>query len=191
MSDDLTTAPQSTGDAGSTSVPAGAATQTATTADEKRFTQADLDRIINERLAREKDAEKERVKRAQEQAKEQERIKAGELQAVAEERAAKLAELEPKVETLTATVTARDELIEKLITPRIKALPDEFRDLLPDSDIAARVNALIKVEKAAEKAAAQRNPGTPSGPRGSGATNTAIAPTDAIARKRASGDYSL
>jgi hypothetical protein len=171
MSDDLTSGAGSTaGDAGQHAQPVstGAATPAAQTVDERRFTQADLDRVVSERLARERDAEKERTRKAAEQAKEQERIKAGELQAVAEERAAKLADLEPKVETLTATVETRDKLIEKLIEPRIKALSEEFRSLLPDGDIAARVETLIKVEKAAEKAAQTRNPGTPGGPRGSG-----------------------
>jgi DNA-binding transcriptional MerR regulator len=173
MSDNPTDRTQATGDAGSTSAATGAATQTATTsADDRRFTQADLDRIVSDRIAREKDAEKERTKKAQEAAREQERIKAGELQAVAEERAAKLADLEPKVATLTETLTARDDLIEQLIKPRVKALPEEFQALLPDGDIAARVTALLKVEKAAEKAQALRSPGTPSGPRGSGAQSS-------------------
>ena len=178
MSDNPTVSTQSTGDAGSTSAATGAATQTATSsAEDRRFTQADLDRIVSDRIAREKDAEKERTKKAQEQAREQERIKAGELQAVAEERATRLAELEPKIETLTAERDGHAALIDRLMKDRIAALPEGFRNILKRArDVTERVELLADLEKEAANLATTRSPGTPSGPRGSGGQSLVVAP---------------
>lgn len=184
MSDNPTNgAAQTAGEAGSSTSAAstGQPPQAAPSGNERTFTQAELDAILKSRLAEDRRKRDEDAKAAR--AKEQ-----GEWQALAQQHEAKVQELEPQLATATDTLTARDALIEQLIKDRIKALPEELRDVLP-TEIGPRVEALIKFEKAAAKLQAQATAGTPAGPRDNGAQVAVHSAGDLIAQKRASGIY--
>lgn len=104
----------------------------------------------------------------------------------------KLSPLEAQTTTLTEQLAARDELIDRLMKARIKALPEGFQNILKRArDVTERAELLEDLEKEAGTLAAQRSPGTPSGPRGSGGQPAATVGTmdDLVARKRSSGYY--
>lgn len=164
MSDNATNdQTQTAGEAGSsTNVGStGQLPQAVQSGNERTFTQAELDQILKNRLAEDRRKRDEDAK--QQRAKEQ-----GEYQSLAQQYEARIKELEPQLTTTQEQLQTRDALIEKLIAPRVKALPDELRDVLP-TEIGPRVEALIKFEKAAEKLQAAATTGTPAGPRGGGA----------------------
>ena len=152
--------------------------------EERTFTQADLDRIIRERLADEK-------RRADEKAK----LKAGEFEQVANERATRITQLEEENKTTKEQYDALVRLIDAENKERIKALPAEMRDLVPMGDVLAQREWLTKAEKAAAKLSSTQptspvsTPGTPSGPRGTGAASANTSINDVIAQKRRSGHY--
>lgn len=186
MSDTPTNGAANTaGDAGSNTnaQPAGQQPDAGQTGSDKQFNQADVDRIVKQRL---EDDRRARKREADEQkAKEQ-----GEWQQVATQHESRVKELEPQIETVTSERDSYATLVDTLIKPRLKALPDELRALMPDEATPQqRVEQLIKLEAAASKLQGQRTPGTPSGPVGTGAIEVGHAPTDLIARKRASGHY--
>jgi len=143
---------------------------------------------VNDALAelRRKDAEREtREKSAAEQrAKEQ-----GQWEKLASDRETELATLKPQVETTTARAQALEEVMEKQIKERAKALPEELRAMMPDGDVLAQFAWLGKAEIAAQKLVIQRSPGTPVGPSGIGVTAPPVG--DVVAQKRASADYSM
>ena len=97
---------------------------------EKAFTQADVDRIINERLAREKAAREKDAAKAKETAEAEALKKNQEWQALAEKNAAKLAELEP----LSEQVTRYKGALEKYLANEKKDLPKHVLVLLEKLD---------------------------------------------------------
>lgn len=110
----------------------GAGTQTAKPEDaDKKFTQADLDRIA----AKTRDEEKQKAKAAKDK-EEKERLEAeatkqGEFEKLANDRKTKLDELEPKVAALE---TERDSLkltLAEIAEAGLKELPKEVSDIAP------------------------------------------------------------
>lgn len=133
------------------------APETAPDAAGKTYTQADIDRIIAERLKQER-------KTAADKAKEAAALAAGEHQTVAEQRAARIAELE-------AELAARDHRALAAKVATAAGLPADLADRLRGADEAAltadaaALAALLP--KAAPAAGAATNPpkaGTPPDP---------------------------
>jgi hypothetical protein len=111
----------------------------------------------------------------------------GEWERLATERQAKLEAAEQGQQTAAERLTAYEAEMERQIKARLRALPEELRALIPEGDALTRYTQLEKVEAAATKLAATRTPGTPSGPRGTGAAGSvATTNDDLIAKKRAS-----
>lgn len=116
----------------------------------------------------------------------------GEFEKLASERGQRLTELETQHGNATAQLTLYQEEMERQITARLRALPAEIKAMAPEGDTLVRFAWLEKAEAAAAKLAATSTPGTPPGPRGSGAQpSVANASGDAVARKKASGDYAV
>jgi hypothetical protein len=126
---------------------------------------------VNDALAelKRKDAEREAKERAEteKRAKEQ-----GQYKELVEAKDRELGELKPQVESATARTKALEEVMEAQVKERAKALPDELRAMMPDGDVLAQFAWLGKAEAAAAKLQIARSPGTPPGPRGSGAQSS-------------------
>ena len=156
--------------AGTTPAPAEPAAQPPAPPSAASFTQDDLNRIVAEERRKWQQAQKDATDKAKREADEQARVKAGEFEAVATERQQRLSALEAEHTTATERVTAMTEAMERQIKARLKALPEELRDLIGTGDVLAQYEQLGKLEAAAAKLApaqpAPRVPGgTPSGPR--------------------------
>lgn len=181
--DDLTTTPTSetsVDDGKNTDVGTGADKQAAQSA-EKKFAQADVDRIVSDRVAEEK-------KRAKKEADEAARVKAGEFEALASERKAALDAREAELETIKARAATLEAQLEAGLKDRIKALPEEMRELVVGQTVEDRAESLAKVEKAAQRMGVQRTPGTPRGPVGSGGISSSTL-DQVVEAKRRSGNY--
>ena len=98
---------------------------------DKKFTQADLDRIA----AKTRDEEKQKAKAAKDK-EEKERLEAeakekGEHQKLAEQYESELKELKPRLETTTAEVEKYKAAVADMVKSELKALPEEVRDISP------------------------------------------------------------
>jgi DNA-binding transcriptional MerR regulator len=181
MSDTTNDQAQTAGEAGSRTDTAGSAGQPpqAGASGERTFTQADLDRILENRLAedRRKRDEAAKAQRAKDQ---------GEWQAVAQQHESRVQELEPQLQRLTDELTEYRTLVQQETEARFKKLPKEVQEMKPSDDPRTLYTWLPKAEELAAKLAGQRTNGTPSGPSGTGAQPTAgTTPQDLIAEKRA------
>lgn len=127
------------------------------------------------------------AQRAKQEAEDAAATQRGEFERLAGERAARITALEQEQTTTTERLTAYEAEMERQIKARLKALPEEIRAMAPEGDALARYAWLEKAEAAASKLAASRTPGTPSGPRGTGGTQSAAPGNqqDLIAQKRA------
>lgn len=142
---------------------------TATTQDARMFSQADLDRIVNERLERERrraESEQERVRREAEEARLAEQ---NEFRTLAEQRAERIVELElsaSQVETLATERDAALEVVRELVAVELEGAPDFVRDAISERDPVAQLRYLNQHRDkwATEGVAAPR--GTPQAPRG-------------------------
>lgn len=173
MADDTTeTKPQtSEGEGKNTAGEAtGAGTQTAKT-EERTFTQADIDRIVKDRLAAQKKAFEE--KQAEELAQKQ-----GEWKELAEKRAARVAELEAELKPLTERANSLEQRLQKIADARVTELPEALRERVPAADKASAADRLEKIEELLAVLAVvptqpvQRTPGNANkpDPRGDAAT---------------------
>lgn len=158
---------------------------------EKKFTQADLDRIAAKTREEEKRKAKEAKDKEEKERLEAEATKQGEFEKLANDRKAKLEELEPKV---TALETERDSLkltLAEIAESELKALPKEVKDIAPaqyaeDKSLTNPLDVLAWLpkgkalaEKLNEKSAVR---GAKPSPRANGAHG---AETDADKRARA------
>lgn len=110
----------------------------------------------------------------------------GEWERLANERQARLDKIEAELPTVASRADAYATAMEAQIKARIKALPEELRDLMPDGDVLTRYDQLGKLEAAAAKLtlAPPAPRGTPPGGRTSAApSSNGLA--DIIAEKRA------
>lgn len=198
MSDQSTDSAQQT-DAGATGgTPAGTGTQPVQQAEAPKpgFTQDQLNAAIAEEKRRWKKQQDDEAKELQRKADEAAAVQRGEFEKIANERGARATELEGQLEGTQAQLTALTEAMEKQIKARIKPLPDELREMIPESaDVLTRYELVGKAELAAAKLSAippaPKPPlGTPPGPRGSGTSNTTHTP-DLVAQKRAGGEYAV
>lgn len=115
----------------------------------------------------------------------------GEFEKLANERGQRLSQIEAEHATTAERLTAYEAEMERQITARLRSLPLEIRAMAPEGDSLTRFAWLDKAEAAAQKLAATLTPGTNSGPRGSAARESVNASDDAIARKKASGEYAV
>lgn len=153
--------------------------------DGRTFTQADVDRIVNERIERERQrAERER-QRAEEQA-EAERLEAQqEFQQLAEQRLERISELEP--------VAERAERYEAALRTHLdrerEGLPDHITTLLDRMDVAEQLE-YIAANRDSLRPQAPR-PGVPDTPAANGHLTDSEAIEAEIQRQRRTGRYAL
>lgn len=98
---------------------------------EKKFTQADLDRVA----AKTREEEKTKAKAAKDK-EEKERLAAqaeeqGEFKKLADDRQAELDDLKPKLESATAEIAQYKSTVADIVKAELKALPEEVRDMSP------------------------------------------------------------
>lgn len=130
-----------------------------------KFTQAQLDAIVKDRLERERkktadDAEKARKDAEAIRLKEQ-----GEFQKLAEQRQTRITELEAEVAALAPVTEERDRYkaaLETHVTALAKDLPDSIKDLLTGKD---PVDQIAWLDKHRESVAGERRSGPPPSPK--------------------------
>lgn len=128
---------------------------------EAKFTQADLERIVGERLERERRKTEAATAKAQEEAEAARLKEQGLWQKAAEQAETKVKELSPQLEAATAEVTRWREIVTAQIDSEIKTWPAEVLALIPaaDTDPLARYDAVNRTRPLAAKLA-----GTPPPP---------------------------
>lgn len=95
------------------------------------FTQDDLDRVVKERLKREKDSIRtEVIGELQRQAAEEKKKKDGEWEGVVAEKDTKISQLETNLKNLEKF----EELAQKRFDNALKAMPEAIKILAPDTD---------------------------------------------------------
>lgn len=145
---------------------------------------------VNTRL-RELEAEKAKRDQSERAAADKAAAERGEWERLAGERQARLDAAESLSATAAERITAYEAEMERQYKARVKELPQEIRDMEPEGDALSRFAWIPKAEAAALKLAATRTPGTPSGPRGTGAAPAPYSTADLVAHKRASGGYDM
>lgn len=142
---------------------AGTGTGTQTATGDAKFTQADLDRIISDRLAAQKRTIEDKLAKDQEEATrkaaEKKAIEDGKLQEVIDAKTAEIAAIQPKAELadrLVATFTAQ-------IEAESKDWPEEARDML---GLAESVDKKLEILPKARALAAKLTGGAGSHPPG-------------------------
>lgn len=108
-----------------------------TEAKEPTFTQADIDRIITERLERERKKSEEKTKRATEEAQAKALEEQQKFQELAQQRGTKVAELEAlstelstKLEATDATAKRYQKALNTILAEQLKRVPDHLTGLL-------------------------------------------------------------
>jgi HPt (histidine-containing phosphotransfer) domain-containing protein len=135
-----------------------------------------------EREAQPQLKELERLRAAQEKAKREALSEAERISADLSAATAERDRLATEHASLGERHTALAAQVEKLVKAQLAELPEQIRELAPSGDdLAARLEWIAK----AKKAAAPTSPGTPSGPRGTGA-QALVQPNqaDLLAQKR-------
>lgn len=142
--------------------PGSEATTTATPekSGEKLFTQAELDKLIDDRLKREREKAKTQAEKAAKEADERRQVEQGEWQKVAEERKTRLEQLEPKSELADRL----SELVAKQLDSEIATWPDSVRAIMPspESSLLERLEWAERTRPLAQELLAAKAPnGTP------------------------------
>lgn len=151
---------------------------------ERRYTQEDIDRVVSERLNRQRaqlarESEEARLKGQQE------------WQQLATQHETRVKELEPRLEALEAAIAARDEILLKTVRTETKDWPAEAKALIPqDGDALAQMAAVDKARALVAKLAepGPRTPGNAPGPRAAGEPNKTLVERE-MERLRATGVY--
>lgn len=106
--------------------------------DEKKFTQAEIDQIIKDRLARESKKSEEKAEQARKQAEEDALAKNSEFQKLAEKRQGTITELEAKVKEFSSIQETADRYkgaLESYLTEAKKGLPKHVLPLVDKLDV--------------------------------------------------------
>ncbi len=138
--------------------------------DERKFTQADLDRHIDERLKREREKAEAATAKAKREAEEAAAAKQGEFQTLAEKRAERIAALEADLAAAQAHKERADKYeaaLAALLAQQRKGLPGHVTELLDKLDPADQLAWIAKNAEALGGAAAGKN-GPPASPRANG-----------------------
>lgn len=119
-------------------------------------------RLKDEQTAREDRERKETERRAKEQ---------GQYKELVEQKDAELTTLKPQLQAKQERLTALEATMAAQITERVKALPAEAQKVFSrlGDDVLVQFAALPEVEALAAQLSIARSPGTPPGPRGTGA----------------------
>lgn len=157
------------------------------------FTQDQLNAAIAEEKRKWKAQQDAAADKARKDAEEKAAAEKGEFEKLATDRATRITALEAEQAGAAERVAAYEAEMERQIKARLRSLPEEIRAMAPEGDTLTRFAWLDKAEQAAAKLAATRTPGTPPGPRGTGAAppSSATAGADALAQKRAGGGYDI
>lgn len=112
--------------------------------EEKRFTQAEFEAHLKERLKREQEKAAAAAERARQEAAEQALAEQQKFQELAEKRGSRVAELEPQVEALTAEVEALRGAVQAQLDAAREGLPEHVTillDKLPPAEQLAYIAA--------------------------------------------------
>lgn len=115
--------------------------------DEKKFSQADLDRYVTERLNRDRERRAAEQKKADEAAEEKRLQEQAEFQKLAETRAEKIVELEAKVSGFEPIQTERDEamaVIQKIVDAELEHAPDYVKDAISERSAIKQLEYLTE-----------------------------------------------
>lgn len=136
----------------------------------KTFTQAEVDKIITERLEREKTKAEKAAEKAKREAEEKALLDSKEFQTLAEKRAKELEEATARLSSLEQLEEKSKRYVKALTSYRDQLaanLPDSIKALLKDRDIADQLEWLAENAKTAQT---PQFPATPN-PNGQGLTN--------------------
>lgn len=141
------TLPVPTSDTGH--VPGSEATPATPINGEKLFTQADLERQIDDRLKRERAKAETQAQKALAEAEERRNTEQGEFAKLAEQRKKRLDELEPKAELADRL----SELVSKQLDAELATWPEEARPLVlpPESPLLQRLESADRARPIAQK----------------------------------------
>jgi len=181
-----------------TPAPSAQLSQQAPAANGAQYTQADVDRLVGERLAKARTEAETAALRAREQAEEDRLKAAGEWRTIAEERAARLGELESIGSQYEADLAAYKEAVRKHNKAKMADWPQVLREAIPhgDEDDPLEVARAIESHRAvarqlagAAPAGLRAVPGNRAGPRPAALVPSQNAVEEALARKRADPRY--
>jgi len=136
----------------------------------KQYSQVDMDKAIEQRLARERKQAEDKAASERQAAEEQALKQRQEWQKLAEQHEARVRTLEPQLQTTQERLGALADRINKQIDAGIKEWPLEARKMIPASDdVTGRQDAYDNLRALMEKQAAAvaaatpppRQPGTP------------------------------
>lgn len=134
---------------------------------EAKFTQADIDRIVKERLDKAAKKSEEAQKKAAEEAAAKTLTEQGEYKTLAEQRAQRIAELEAesaKGSEVAARLEKYESALKATVDNQLKALPDHLKPLLAKLDLTEQMEWLsANAEKVTANVA-----GVPETPKASG-----------------------
>jgi hypothetical protein len=139
---------------------------TATPGTERTFTQAELDRIVNERLERERRRAEEAQERVRREADEARLAEQNEFRTLAEQRAERIVELEAatgQVETLTQERDEALAVVRELVGAELQQAPDYVRDAIAERSPVAQLQYLNQHR---DKWVTTERRGIPATPRG-------------------------
>lgn len=136
---------------------------------ERKFTQADVDRLINQHTAKERAAAEQRTAKEKQQAHEAALKEQAKWQELAQQREQRVAELEPQLQTVQERYTTLAEKLGKQIDAGMKDWPAKARAMVltaPAGDIAARLEAFDTMRALlGEGTLSPRQPGNGANPR--------------------------
>lgn len=135
---------------------------------DKKFSQAELDRIIGERLERERERAKAEAAEEQRKAEEAARRKAlkdqEDFKSLSESQAAELAQKDERITALEASearVTALEERLEKIVDARLGNVEEGYKSLLKNMTVEERADWIEANPKLVANATAGGSPATP------------------------------
>ena len=158
------------------------------TSGEKLFTQADLDKLIDDRIKREREKAKTQADKAAKEAEEKRQIEQGEFQKLAEERKTQLEQLAPKSELADRL----SEIVNKQLDSEIATWPDSVHAIMPkeDSSLLERLEWAERTRPLAQELMAAKTPnGTPYPAQHSGTGGNKPATTKEVAQATLSKAY--
>lgn len=171
----------------------GTGTNAGNEGEDKRFTQAQLDAAIKERLDRERKGAADKAAKDKADADAQTLKEQLKFQELADRHEARVKELEPTVEALTAERDTLAKHLTEIVAAETKDWPKEVKDLLPaeDAGVLARYEAVARTRPLAERLGGTdtRQRGNGPGPKPNGAAGQQTSET-IVEQKRASGMYS-
>jgi hypothetical protein len=134
---------------------------------ERKFTQADLDAAISNRMARERKAAEERTAAERQKAELAQLAAKAEWEEIAKTHEQTVRDMTPKLETAEARYTALAERLNRQIEQGIRDWPAEARKMVPATDdVAARLDAYENMRNLLDGGRLNgRQPGNGTGPR--------------------------